>query len=217
LKNGVPEKSIEIIYNKVNEDLFFPTPNIKTKYAKMKPGAKLEIINVQTMTWEKNQECLIRALQGLQGIHMTLIGNGPLYEQNVRLAKQLKANATFIRKVDNKDLPTYYRKADVFATAIRTGGVSIPVLESMASGLPIIHGIFPLEPKPDVIPEIAMHIPTTPESFRKKFIDIQEKPSMLQKYSSKSLAYFQTIKGSIQTRKEAVAYQKLLINYAKNK
>lgn len=217
IRQGIQRKLVHLIHNKVDENIFYPPKNISKKYmeliSKVKEGKPINVITVQRMEFYKNQKCLIRAIVGLEGKYRLLfIGRGPMLQYNMNLAKELGVDryVTFIPSVANKDLAKYYQKADLFATALQTGGIGIPEIEAMGCGLPVIHGKYPDEPHPEILSEVAMMIDNNPESYRKLFMQIYSNPKILARQSAASIKMFHRIKGSIMERKEREVYQKLL-------
>jgi len=202
--NGVPDTKITTIYNKVDENRFFPAK----KRAFKKP---LRIICVMRQAWEKNQETLIRGMVGLEGIaHLTIVGDGPAAEENERLARSLAVPVTFVRRVINADLPPLYRSADVFATALRSGGIGIPVLESMATGLPIVHARYFDEPDPEILSSIAVLVDNNPREFNKAFRELANNPRRLHELGERSKREFLNLYGSKLEKKERKLYEVLI-------
>jgi glycosyltransferase involved in cell wall biosynthesis len=70
-----------------------------------------------------------------------------------------------IKSIGNKELSEYYQKADVYATAIKYGGIAIPVLEAMSSGLPIIQCPSSFVKTPEFIGESGLVVEASAVSF----------------------------------------------------
>jgi glycosyltransferase involved in cell wall biosynthesis len=98
----------------------------------------------------KGQEYLLRALKQLIIVHpnikLILVGKGPLKSHLIKLCKELDINSytRFIDQVENKELPVWYKMADVtIAPSIvdqegETEGLGMTAIESLAAGTPII-------------------------------------------------------------------------------
>lgn len=146
-----------VIYNRVDTARFAPPPPT------MPPG-RLRILTVGRLVRQKFQACLIRALPSLDA-HLTIIGDGPLREPLGRLASRLgvEDRVEFIRSVPHADIHRCYRDADLFAMATHYEGFCIPVLEAMASGLPVV--VSDIGPLPELIEDAGVLVENTPEAF----------------------------------------------------
>jgi glycosyltransferase involved in cell wall biosynthesis len=88
---------------------------------------------------------LLRAFARLRAhcdhpIRLTLVGTGDAEDTLHRLATDLGvADAvTFTGFVPRGDMPAVYRQADIFVLPSQNEGMSIALLEAMASGLPVV-------------------------------------------------------------------------------
>ena len=93
---------------------------------------------------EKSLDTLLdfwaEALTPADNLHMLIMGDGPEREP---LAKQAQAlgiadQVSFTGMIDHSEMPAYYAISDIFATASLSEMNSISMLESMASGLPVL-------------------------------------------------------------------------------
>lgn len=116
-----------------------------------KPGGDFKIIYVGRISRIKNQKLLIEAIKilderGVKNIKVDLVGS-PIYAEDNdyknELVKQiensrLENRARFIGSVPNKEMAVVYGQADLSINLCPTGGMDKAVLESMASGVPVI-------------------------------------------------------------------------------
>lgn len=204
LDMGISPKKISIIYNKVN-------PSI----VNAKPGKKFSTftaINVMRQNWMKNQEVQIRAVAQIPDMNLILIGNGPLHKDLQFLAKKLHCEnrVKFIPSVMNTELGTYLKRAHVFMTSLRQGGVGIPVLEALACGLPVIHAKYFDEPNPDVLVENTMRVDNNFEAFRQALLKFKENKSLREMYKKKGIQFSKQINYSSMSEKEVHIYLSLI-------
>jgi glycosyltransferase involved in cell wall biosynthesis len=202
-------KNIELVYNRVDLSRF------STNTAKELVFDKPVIISVGRLIREKNQECLIHAIKGLD-VYLLLIGDGPLYGYLQELAKRLGVdkNVVFLRSVPHSEIHKYYTSADIFALPIKYGGFAIPVLEAMASGLPVI--IPRREPgeKPEIIDDAVILVENIPEAFRNAFQQLLSDPTLVTGMRRIGLEKVRILDGTTMERKEADIYRSL-VNFVK--
>ncbi|HIH20691.1 TPA: glycosyltransferase family 4 protein [Candidatus Micrarchaeota archaeon] len=206
-------KNFTLIYNRVYARQF------SKKNAGRKTGKKVKnrmgnlpvIITVGRLTPQKNQQVLIRALQGLDA-RMVLIGKGPSEERLKRLAEQLGVanRVEFIPSVLNSELQQYYWKADIFATAVLQGGVGIPTIEAMAAGLPIVAVRPPIDPRPEVASEVGLMVNDDPGEFREAFKKILGDARFRESLVRKSGREFSQMEGRKMETREAGIYKRVL-------
>jgi len=198
-------KDIEVIYNRVDLSRF--SSNAENALSLDKPA----IISVGRLIKEKNQECLIHAMKGLDA-YLILIGDGVLYDYLNDLAKKLSVdkNVIFLRSVPHSEIHKYYASADIFALPIKYGGFAIPVLEALASGLPVVIPKPEWEEKPEVIGDAVMLVDNTPEAFRNVFQRLIANPDLMVQMRKKGLEKIKELDGSLMEQKEANMYKNLL-------
>jgi len=132
--NELAGKHPEILYNRIELQRF---KNGK----KISDYDKPLVLSVSRLTSQKNPDLLIRAVKDLD-VFLMIIGSGEL-EKNLRnlvTDLNLENKVIFKNSVPNDQIQDYYKSADLFALAYdpEVEGVPIPVLEAMASGVPII-------------------------------------------------------------------------------
>ena len=94
--------------------------------------------SVGRLTEQKGYDLLIRALPGLPGATVVLVGDGPQRERLEDLAAQLGV-AERLRITGWTDDPRPYLSAcDVFALPSRWEGMPLGILEAMHAGLPVV-------------------------------------------------------------------------------
>ena len=120
---------IDVIYNGVDTDEFKPSKvNSKSKV--------LRLVSTGRLIERKGYKYLIRAMEGIDNIKLTLIGEGNQEDSLKELAKGLDVD--FVGYVEHSKIVKYYQNADVFVLPSLNEGMSNSVLEAMACGLPVI-------------------------------------------------------------------------------
>ena len=126
-----PDCKMDIIYNGID------TSEFKQSVNKEKSDV-LRLISIGRLIERKGYNYLIKALQGLDGVKLTLVGEGNLKENLKKLAASLNVNLEFAGYVEHSKLVKYYHEADIFVLPSLNEGMSNTVLEAMACGLPLI-------------------------------------------------------------------------------
>ena len=127
-------KNIQVIYNKVDLQNFFPEkiPKFKNQIP--------TIISVGRLIDQKNHMYLLEAIKKMDA-KLLIIGNGPNFYKFTNFIKSegIRDKVEIIKSVPNHKLAEYYTSSDIYAQPMENlGGIPIPVLEAMACGLPIV-------------------------------------------------------------------------------
>jgi len=138
---------IEIVPNGVDIKLFQTTyEDFQIKCLHNNLGIKDEYVVITTsrLVYKNGVDILIKAISKLSetrpNIKLIIIGDGPeldnlkLEIKNLKLEKEI----SFLGQIPQKDLPIYFRIADVFVRASRSEGLGNSFLEAMAAGIPVI-------------------------------------------------------------------------------
>jgi len=205
LKHKVPTP--ELLYNGIDIERF-------TNSIPLKSLPKPLIISVGNLIKEKNHQCIIEAMKELDA-HCIIIGNGNMYDQLMDLIKteNLENKITIIKSVPHKEIQNYYKSAKIFALAYdpELEGLPMPVVEAMASGLPVVIP-FPKKNMSDGLEEIAVFSQRNPISFSKNIKNLLEDPALYQKISKKSLMKAKEFDNRIIEKRESEIYSKLIVD-----
>lgn len=198
-------KNVEVLYNRVNLNQF---RNGKPVLKKDKPA----ILNVGNLRKIKNQECLIRAIEGLD-VYLILIGKGEMLHKLKSLTSDLglEKNVIFIDSVKHSEIQDYYASAKIFAMPLKGSGVTIPTLEALASGCITVVA------KPDrkmnePYDSVINYVENTPEGFRKAFQDILNNEEKYFKQKKRALELLIEMDENIMEEKESKIYESLIFN-----
>jgi len=198
-------KKPELLYNKIDYNRFRDAQPMDSL---LKPF----IISVGRLTEQKNHQCLIKAMKEINA-NLLIIGNGEMYDELNLLIKKIKVeNKVIIKKsVPNLEIQKYYKSADVFALAYdpKLEGLPIPVIEGMASGLPIVIP-YPVEGFSDGLEKVALFANRIPSSFTFNINKILNDSNLHQDLSKKSLLKAKDFDKTIIEKREAQIYSELL-------
>ena len=133
-----PNQAIEIVHNGVDTTLFHPAPTPRET-------AEIRIVSVGRLIERKGHHHLLRAFAELSRsgdipLILTLVGTGDAEPMLHQLAQELNIadRVEFSGFVPRERMPEIYHRSDVFALASQSEGMSIALLEGMASGLPVV-------------------------------------------------------------------------------
>jgi rhamnosyl/mannosyltransferase len=102
----------------------------------------LTLLFVGRLRYYKGLDTLLRALAGLHGVHLTIVGDGPMRGPWEALAAELGVaeRVYFAGAVEDADLPALYHQAHLFVLPAnaRAEAFGTVLLEAMASGLPCV-------------------------------------------------------------------------------
>ena len=108
------------------------------------PKGKKIILYVGRLDAEKHVSVLIRAarqvVDGPDNVHVVIVGKGTDMENLQNLVERLdmSKHVTFTGRVEDEDLPYFHRMGDVFAMPSPVELQCLAMLESMASGSPVV-------------------------------------------------------------------------------
>ena len=196
-------RDIEVIYNKVYSGQF------RTQRNPDQMKAKPRILSVGRLDPQKNQECLVRAIQNLN-VELVLIGDGMNYDKLKLLAQDLDMakSVVMIKTVPNREIQRYYWEADIFAISSFYEGFCIPVLEAMASALPVV--VNDKEPLPEILGGTGLVVENSAKAFRKAFKRLLADPKLRRELGERARRRALEVDGEIMEEKEVELYEKLL-------
>lgn len=138
LLSACPNLQVKIIPNGVDTKLFHPKSPPRTL------KQPFTFLSVGRLVARKNQDLIIHALHKLieEGIEarLVLVGDGDAKKDYQNLIKDLNLQDVVDLRgyVDREQLPLVYQEADCFILASDNEGMSVALLEAIASGLPVI-------------------------------------------------------------------------------
>lgn len=132
-----------VISNGVDGDRYQPghrgVEAVEAKY-RLPPGRRM--LFVSRLAKDKRVDVLIRSMVHLRetGAHLILVGTGDDREHLSDLVADLDLGefVHFLGFVPEEDLPSVYRASDLFAIASECEVQSIPTLQALATGLPVV-------------------------------------------------------------------------------
>ena len=111
----------------------------------------LHVVAVGRHAAQKGFDLLLRAWRdvsaALPDARLTIVGDGPLGQELVRLATELGVEASVEWRAPTQDIASVYREAAVFALSSRYEGMPLALLEAQALGVPAVAFDCPTGPR----------------------------------------------------------------------
>jgi len=203
-------KKPEILHNKIDCEKYANANSIESL-------PKPLIISVGRLIPEKNHECIIKAMKNIDA-HCLIIGDGNLFSHLSDLIKnlQIENKVTIKKSVPNIEIQNYYKSADIFALAYdpQQEGLPIPVIEAMASGLPVIIPNLKRRYSEDM-DDVGIFSERNPSSFSEKIQKLLDNVDLQKKYAQLSQNKAQMFDNKKIERRETEIYQELIKNFNK--
>lgn len=149
-------------------------------------GGKFIVLFVGRLIKEKGLAVLLESAKFWEDpIRLVIIGSGPMNDQISEASDQIKS-IEFLGKVNQENLPKYYRGADcVIVPSVSEEGFGRVIIESIACGTPVIaskRGSI----KEAMDESVGRFIDTTPQSIKEAVYYLYKNPQELKKLSQKS-------------------------------
>lgn len=132
IREGVPAGRVRTICNGIDLTRF--------TYAGSSAGGPAVL--VARLVPEKDLPTLLQAVALLvrrePGFRLQVAGDGPCMQETRQALEQLGLNDHVQLLGECRDVPSVLRRASLFVLSSRTEGISLTLLEAMASGLPVV-------------------------------------------------------------------------------
>lgn len=161
---GVSRERSSVIPNGIHSEKFYYLGQESARVkCNLTPGRRY-ILAISRFSHEKGVNHLVKALSilGSSDVELLLIGHGPLEAYIRRIASEsgVADRVRFIGKVPHEDLNDWYNAADLFCLPSLWEGCPNVVIESLASGTPVV--ATSVGGVPDLIPDFAYGILSPP-------------------------------------------------------
>lgn len=204
LKKGGGQ-NLELLYNRINLSQFSNGNKIKHLSTPL-------ILSVGNLIKEKNHECVIKAIKNLD-VNYLIIGKGPDFNRLQKIIKNegLEDRIQIIDSVPHNEIQNYYKSASIFASAYdpELEGLPIPVMEAMASGLPIVIP-FQKDGYSDGLENTVLFSERNPESFHENIKKILNSEKLQQELSIKAKEKSEDFDEKKIEKREAEIYAELI-------
>jgi glycosyltransferase involved in cell wall biosynthesis len=166
------------------------------------------VMTVGRLDKARNHSTLVRAAI-ISRADLLIVGDGPEREALEALSRGAEGRVRLMKSVPHSEMARLYRSADVFALAMKYGGISIPVLEAMAAGLPLVLAKENLDGDKELVEGASLLVDNDVESFAEAFDRLRD-PDLRASLSRVSLGRAPTFDASLVEGREAEVYRSLL-------
>jgi sugar transferase (PEP-CTERM/EpsH1 system associated) len=143
---GIPQDKIKQIYNGVDVEIFCPDGTESSLPFDEQPKGLLNIGTVGRMDPIKNFDCLLLAIRKIleqqpsfrSRLRLSMVGSGSMLSAYRQKVAELGLQDIAWLPGERDDIPGLLRSMVIFVLPSRNEGISNTILESMATGLPII-------------------------------------------------------------------------------
>lgn len=143
LREGVPSANIRLIPNGIDNAVFHPSTEKKKREVRSRlhlNDSHVIVLYVGRLIPTKRVDLLLQAWSRLssdQPATLLIVGDGPEQQPLERLANRLELD-TVRFEGRREDVSSYLRAADVFVLPSQEEGLSVALLEAMATGLAVV-------------------------------------------------------------------------------
>ena len=166
----------------------------------------VNILTVTRLDPQKYPDCLLRSIVHLDAT-LKIIGQGSRASYLHNLARELGVadRVEFIEMVPNHEIHQHYHSADIFALATHYEGFCIPILEAMASGLPVV--ACDTEPIPEILGGTGVVVQKDPSAFEQALKGLIDDPGRRTALAEAALKRAGALDGEIMENREAEIFE----------
>jgi teichuronic acid biosynthesis glycosyltransferase TuaC len=141
---GIPASKVHVVYQGVDDALFSPGSATAARRRLGIPEPGKVLVSVGSLIPVKGIDVLLEAMSRLRArqghVRLYLVGDGAGRGDLEALAARLGLGSVvrFVGKVEQAELPDWYRAADLTVLASRSEGVPNVLRESLACGTPFV-------------------------------------------------------------------------------
>jgi glycosyltransferase involved in cell wall biosynthesis len=206
---GLEKNRIVVIPNGIGKEYFVRRKILKNN--------SINVLFVGRLSVEKNIPRLIRAVSLLKNkITLHIVGEGEKKEEIEKLISITKLNNVILHgKKTGNDLINMYKSSDIFVLTSDNEGIPLVLLESMATGLPIVAS--DIDGVKDLVGDTGILVnPLTAENFATQIDKLITNYPVRRKLSKKGVEKARTCLWSIRVKQLEQVYREVLKEHERN-
>lgn len=182
---NIPASKVAVILNGVDTKIFHPLESVEEKVNRV---VRMGI--VARLSPEKDHQTLLNAcrllVRNTTQFLLEIIGDGPLLVTLENTVKDLGIDAYVSFIGMRHDVPEQLRHLDIFVLSSTTEGISLTLLEAMATGLPVVSTNVGGNPEVVIDGETGYIVPPqNPDEMYCKLLNLIEDKNLRQKMGEK--------------------------------
>jgi glycosyltransferase involved in cell wall biosynthesis len=144
VKLGAPAGKVHVVHQGIDRNLFCPGSRKAARLRLGLPAGRKVLLWVGGLVPVKGLDVLLAACEQLRhggdDFHLSLVGSGPLRQKLAALADRhgLSRSVSFVGPVPPRQLPDWYRAADLTVLSSWSEGIPNVLRESLACGTPFV-------------------------------------------------------------------------------
>lgn len=139
---AIPDDKVSVIHHGVDKQIFKNSKDDKELATLFRDqhglAGSFVIITVGRLEPHKRQRDIIKALAGLEGFALIMVGQGRERSSLISLARQESVKLLHFDFVSDEKLAVLYNSADAYVHASMLEGFGLTVLEAMSCSLPVV-------------------------------------------------------------------------------
>lgn len=177
---GIPAERIEVVANGVDTARLAVPAGTRERVRRElgTPDDAPLVLGVGRLTPGKHFDTAVRAVAGMPGVHLVLVGEGESEQDLRRLADELGAQDRVVLAGTKPDVAPYYAAADAMLSMSDVETYGLAIVEAYAAGLPVVYRqspaaddlrarhddgrLIPVDDDTDTVQDAVMHALTLP-------------------------------------------------------
>ncbi|MEE3233038.1 MAG: glycosyltransferase family 4 protein [Candidatus Latescibacterota bacterium] len=173
------------------------------------PDRRPKLLTVMRLDHPKDPFTLIKSIESID-VELMIVGQGEFKGELVKLVEELKIadRVHFIDTIPNHKIHHAYSEADIFLMATHFEGFCIPVLEAMASGMPIV--TCPTNPIPELVKDTGLIVQQDSNSFKQNIVRLIEDEELRTCLGTMAQKRAKKLDGSVMEKREVDLFKTLM-------